>query len=72
MGRYKGLNIAMETTYEKGIFHCLKIPHSNAMVWHLFYADQALFVVELDKINIKNLAWILRFIYVLSSLKVNF
>nr|KAJ0196550.1 hypothetical protein LSAT_V11C700368510 [Lactuca sativa] len=31
MGQYKGLNIAMETTYEKGIFHCLKIPHSNAM-----------------------------------------
>ncbi|XP_023733277.1 uncharacterized protein LOC111881111 [Lactuca sativa] len=68
----EGLNIAMKSTCDKGIFQGLKIPKSNNMVSHLFYADIALFIGEWTENNIKNLARILRCLHISSGLKVNF
>lgn len=62
----------MATACEKGIFHGLKIPHSDITISHQFYADDALFMGEWKKSNIMNLARILRCFYISSGLKVNF
>ena len=35
----EGLNIAMKSAYEKGLFQGIKIPHSETTISHLFYAD---------------------------------
>lgn len=42
------------------------------MISHLFYADDALFVGEWSRSNLKNLARILKYFHVSSGLKVNF
>lgn len=68
----EGLNVAMKTTCEKGISQGIKIPNTNVLLSHLFYADDALFVEEWTKSNIKNLARILRCFHITSGLKVNF
>nr|KAJ0217194.1 hypothetical protein LSAT_V11C300153710 [Lactuca sativa] len=67
-----GLNVAMKTACAKGLFQGIKIPISNKMISHLFYADDALFIGEWDESNIKNLARILRCFHISSGLKVNF
>lgn len=68
----EGLSIAMKTMCEKGIFKGIKIPHDDISVSHLFYADDALFLGEWNKENIKNLARIFRCFHATSGLKVNF
>nr|KAJ0219467.1 hypothetical protein LSAT_V11C300135290 [Lactuca sativa] len=56
----EGLNIAMKTICEKGVFQRVKIPHTNDLVSYLFYANDAFFVGEWSKNNIRNLARINR------------
>ena len=68
----EGLNVAMKTACEKHIFKGLKIPNQDGIVSHLFYADDALFIGEWSKENIKHLARVLRCFHVVSGLKVNF
>ncbi|XP_023763921.1 uncharacterized mitochondrial protein AtMg01250-like [Lactuca sativa] len=68
----KGLNISMKSACEKGLFKGIKIPHDDIIISNLFYVDDALFIGEWSKENIKNLARILRCFQVSSRLKVNF
>lgn len=68
----EGLNIVMKTACEKDIFHGVKVSHTENIISHLFYADDALFVREWSRDNIKNLSRILRCFHVASDLKVNF
>lgn len=62
----------MKTACKKGIFDGVQLLDNESTISHLFYADDALFIGELSKRNIRNLAWILRCFHVASSLKVNF
>lgn len=62
----------MRLAYEKSIFQGLKVLHTEITIPHLFYADDALFVGEWMKDNIKNLEIVLICFHVASGLKVNF
>lgn len=53
------LNISLRTACEKSLFHGVKIPHGGPFISHIFYADDALFVVNWSLANIKILARIL-------------
>lgn len=68
----EGLNVAMKTAVEKGVFDGVKFPNSNICLSHLFYADDALFIGEWSRRNIANVSRILKCFYVSSGLKVNF
>ena len=68
----EGLNVALEAARDKGIFKGVKLPNGGPILTHLFYADDALFVGEWLRMNIKNLARILKCFLVSSRLKVNF
>nr|KAJ0184488.1 hypothetical protein LSAT_V11C900478770 [Lactuca sativa] len=68
----EGLNAVMKTTVEKGIFTGIKVPGEGPIISHLFYADDALFVGEWSRSNLKNLSSILKCFHVSSGLKVNF
>ncbi|KAI3506473.1 hypothetical protein L1887_28832 [Cichorium endivia] len=68
----EGLNVVMKEARIKGLFTGIKIPHESLTISHLFYADDALFVGEWCKSNIKNLARILRCFFISSGLRVNF
>ncbi|XP_023768340.1 uncharacterized protein LOC111916920 [Lactuca sativa] len=67
----EGLNIFMKDACDKGLFHGINIPKSNTCLSHLFYADDAMFVGEWTRGNLKNLARIIRCFHVSSGLKVN-
>jgi len=68
----EGLNVAMTEATDNGIFHGVPFPNSELRLSHLFYADDALFVGEWSRLNIQNLARILRCFHVASGLSVNF
>ncbi|XP_023738523.1 uncharacterized protein LOC111886502 [Lactuca sativa] len=68
----EGLNMAMKTAVEKGVFEGIRFSNSNICLSHLFYADDALFIGEWSRRNIANLARILRCFHIVSGLKVNF
>ena len=68
----EGLNAAMKTAVDKGIFKGIQVPGAGPLISHIFYADDALFVREWSKGNLKNLAAILKCFHVASGLKVNF
>lgn len=68
----EGLNIALQEAREKSLFHGIHIPKSECCLTHLFYADDALFIGEWPRSNLKNLARILRCFHATSGLKVNF
>lgn len=68
----EGLNVALKAAIEKGIFKGIKIPENGPLISHLFYADDALFIGEWSRSNLKNLARILRCFHASSGLKVNF
>lgn len=68
----EGLNVAMNSTVEKGVFQGIKIPGPSPIISHLFYADDALFLGEWSRSNLKNLSRILRCFHVSSGLKGNF
>ena len=52
----EGLSAVMKTACAKGIFDGVQLPNNGLMISHLFYADDALFIGELSKRNIRNLA----------------
>ncbi|KAI3509571.1 hypothetical protein L1887_24947 [Cichorium endivia] len=68
----EGLNVALQEARDKGLFKGLQLPNGGPCVSHLFYADDALFVGEWDRTNLKNLARILKCFHASSGLKVNF
>ncbi|KAI3710195.1 hypothetical protein L2E82_39969 [Cichorium intybus] len=68
----EGLNVALEAARDKGLFKGVKLPRNGPNLTHLFYADDAIFVGEWDRTNLKNLARILRCFHIASGLKVNF
>ena len=68
----EGLNVALEFACEKWIFKGIQIPRNGPTISHLFYADDALFIGEWSRDNLKNLARILRCFHIASGLKVNF
>ena len=67
----EGLNVAMKAAKDKGLFKGASIPNCDHIISHLFYADDALFMGEWSKENLKNLARILRCFHISSGLKVN-
>ncbi|KAI3751226.1 hypothetical protein L2E82_22274 [Cichorium intybus] len=68
----EGLNVALQEARDKGLFKGVQLPNDGPCISHLFYADDALFVGEWDRVNLKNLARILKCFQVSSGLKVNF
>lgn len=68
----EGLSVALKTTCDKGLFGGVQIPRNGPNISHLFYADDALFIGEWSRTNLKNLARILRCFHISSGLKVNF
>lgn len=68
----EGINVAMAEAKEKGFFSGIHIPNNGPNISHLLYADDALFIGEWSRPNLKNLARILRCFHVTSGLKVNF
>lgn len=68
----EGLNVVLEAAKVNGIFKGIQIPNHGPTLSHLFYADDALFVGEWSRSNLKNLASILKCFNASSGLKVNF
>nr|KAJ0199003.1 hypothetical protein LSAT_V11C600319800 [Lactuca sativa] len=62
----EGLNLAMKTPVDTGVFDEIKLPNSIICLSHLFYADDTLLMGEWSRRNIANLASILRCFYVSS------
>lgn len=52
----EGINDTLKSAKEKGIFKGVNIPSCENSLSHMFYADDALFVGEWSKPNLKNLA----------------
>lgn len=68
----EGLNVALKSAVEKGLYKGIEIPGSGLAISHLFYTDDALFLGEWSWSNLKNLPRILKCLYASSGLKVNF
>lgn len=68
----EGLSVALKTACDKGLFKGVPIPSNGSIVSHLLYADDALFLGEWSRSNLKNLARILRCFHISSGLKVNY
>ena len=68
----EGLSVAMKSACELGIFHGINFPNGEPTLSHLLYADDALFLGEWSKQNIKNLSRILHCFHVALGLRVNF
>lgn len=66
----EGLNVALEVARDKEIFKGIQIP-SGPILTHIFYVDDALFVGEWSRSNLKNLARILNCLNITLGLKVN-
>ncbi|XP_023735630.1 uncharacterized mitochondrial protein AtMg01250-like [Lactuca sativa] len=66
----EGLNVALKSACDKG--KGVQIPGNGPTLSHLFYADDALFIGEWSRANLKNLAHILRCFHISLGLKVNF
>ena len=68
----EALNSVMTKACSMGLFRDILTPNAGPLLSHLFYADDALFIGEWSKINLLNLARILRCFHLASGLKVNF
>nr|KAJ0187451.1 hypothetical protein LSAT_V11C900480760 [Lactuca sativa] len=68
----EGLNIVIQDNCEKSFLHNIHIPKSDSYLSHLLYANDALFIGDWSRSNLKNLARILRFFHVASALKLSF
>lgn len=68
----KGLNQTIKNAREIGLIAGLKLPVNGPNLSHLFYADDAIFVGDWNRSNIKNLSAILKYFHTSSGLKVNF
>nr|GEY55029.1 putative RNA-directed DNA polymerase, eukaryota, reverse transcriptase zinc-binding domain protein [Tanacetum cinerariifolium] len=66
----EGLHVAMEDVIVAGLYKGFKINTFN--ISHLFFADDALFIGDWSKNNIKSLALILECFHQVSGLKINF
>ena len=55
----EGLHITMEDVVAEGMFWGITLYSSNLMISHLFYADDAQFLGDWNKQNIKNLIRVL-------------
>lgn len=68
----EGLHVAIQDTNDMLLIQGLKLPHNGSIISHIFYADNAIFVGNWDKGNIKNLSRILKCFEISPELKVNF
>lgn len=68
----EGINISMQEASKNSIFHGIRIPNSDSCLSHLFYADDALFIGEWSRSNLKNLERILDCFHATFGLKFNF
>nr|KAJ0219093.1 hypothetical protein LSAT_V11C300139740 [Lactuca sativa] len=68
----EGLSVALKSACDKGLFNGVQISGNGPILSHIFYADDALFIGEWSRTNLKNLARILRCFHISSGLKVNF
>nr|GEU95953.1 RNA-directed DNA polymerase, eukaryota, reverse transcriptase zinc-binding domain protein [Tanacetum cinerariifolium] len=66
----EGLHVAMEDVMAAGLYKGFKINTFN--ISHLFFADDALFIGDWSKNNIKSLVLILECFHQVSGLKINF
>ncbi|KAJ0589979.1 putative RNA-directed DNA polymerase [Helianthus annuus] len=67
----EALDVIMKRAVKEGIFKGVVLPRNGPMISHLCYADDAIFLGERSKDNIKNLNRILRCFYLVSGLKIN-
>ncbi|GJW68374.1 RNA-directed DNA polymerase, eukaryota, reverse transcriptase zinc-binding domain protein [Tanacetum coccineum] len=67
----EGLHVAMEDAVEHCIFHDIRVGPGEALTFHLFYADDAMFMGEWDAENVSNLITILNCFYLVSGLCIN-
>lgn len=65
-------HVSMKMICDIGLFKGMKIPNIDITISHLFYMDDALFIGEWNKSNIKNLAQVIRCFHVFTELKLNF
>ncbi|GJX49836.1 putative RNA-directed DNA polymerase, eukaryota, reverse transcriptase zinc-binding domain protein [Tanacetum coccineum] len=63
----EGLHVAMEDAVEHCIFHDIRVGPGEALIFHLFYADGAMFMGEWDAENVSNLITILNCFYLVSG-----
>lgn len=68
----EGLNVAVKSAWQSGIFKDVDLPHDGPSLSHLFYADDASFFGDWISCNFSNLSRILRYFHAASCLKVNF
>lgn len=67
----EGLHVAMKDAVDHGLFIGAKIGEEDFKFFHLFYADNALFMGKWSEGNVLNLVNILNCFYLVSGLKVN-
>lgn len=68
----EGLNVALKTACNKGLFRGVQLPNLGPSISNLFYADDAIFMGDWEINNIRNLSKILRCFHATSGLQVNF
>ena len=67
----QALNVAMKKGCRLGVFEGVKFPNNGPLIFHLFYADDALFLGSWSLSNVANLLRIFRCFYLASGLKIN-
>nr|GEW80244.1 RNA-directed DNA polymerase, eukaryota [Tanacetum cinerariifolium] len=66
----EGLHVAVEDALSAGLYRGLKV--NTLTLSHFFYTDDALFIGEWSRANIKSMVSILECFYQVSGLKINF
>lgn len=56
----EGLNIAIKNSCEKSLIRGIKLPRNGRILSHLFYVDDATFVGDWDRDNIRNPSAVLK------------
>lgn len=68
----EGLHVTFYKAMENGLFSCLSIGFTIPLVVsHIYYADDALFIVEWKNSKISNLICILHCFHLASGIKIN-
>lgn len=67
----KGLNVVMKEAISKGIFKGVKVGKDMVEISHLQYADDAIFLGERSRSNVRNLLGILKCFQWAFDLKIN-
>nr|KAJ0193757.1 hypothetical protein LSAT_V11C800390710 [Lactuca sativa] len=68
----EGLNVAMRSAIQNSLYSGISLPNNGPSIYHLFYADDVLFVGDWSISNFKNLSRTLKCFHVVSGLNVNF